>query len=84
MHGFGVPGHKRIFHLQADQRMHRSGGADKAGAGFRQTHMADFAFVFEARHFADGVFDGHLCIGPRRAPDIDIIEAEADQTFLAI
>ena len=59
--------------------MHRMRPADRLGADLGQADMLDPAGFHHVGHRADGVFNRHVRIEPRRAVDVDVIDAESLQ-----
>ena len=67
---------QRIFDLQVGDRMHGRGAADRLGADLGQADMADIAGLHQVGDGADRVLDRHVRIEPRRAVDVDMVDAE--------
>ena len=70
---------QRIFDLQVGDRMHGVGAANGVGTDFRKTDMLDIAGLHHLGDGADRVLDRHRRIEPRRAVDVDMIDAESLQ-----
>ena len=67
---------QRILDLQIGDRVHRMGAPDGFGADFRKADMPDPAGLDHVGHGADRILDRHIRIEPRRAVDIDVVDAE--------
>ena len=67
---------QRIFDLQVGDRMDGRGAADRLGADLRQPDVAHVAGLHHVGDRADGLLDRHVGIEPRRAVDVDVVDAE--------
>ena len=67
---------QRVLDLQIGDRMHRVRAADGFGADFRQADVPIAARLHHVGDRADRVLDRHVGIEPRRAVDVDVVDAE--------
>ena len=63
--------------------MRRVRAANGGGRGFRKSEVTDLAFFHQARHGADGLFDGHGAVNAVLVVEIDGFDLQAPQARVA-